>query len=376
MYMQRNRSSAQLLSVFQRNSLQPPHGTLFVPAVLTLSIGIVVAVLGSCGGSTPNSSIAKTPPTITTSSLPSGTAFTPYQQTTLAATGGTPPYTWSLTSAPDTFPGGLSLSSTGNITGMPTTPLAYDFTVQATDSANLSANASLSITINSGALIASPSALNFSTTSAQSFILEGGSGVTNPPSENCSASGIATLTPPPQGFPPFNGTWNVSPLGNGACNVTFTDGITLSTTAVNINVDIQPGTSTLTFQMEENSDCNNVTIWFRFFDETDNLIWPAPPNAYYFPYSNQVYTQPLSCTSGANVCYGASFYTNTEQPEYWGVGINNDEPASTNSCFTCDNGTTIVNDLSCSSTPSLRRREKRSIPLHAPMGRGPESEIK
>ena len=55
---------------------------------------------------------------ITTTSLPDGQINVAYS-TTLAATGGTTPYTWSLTSG--TLPSGLSLNaSTGAITGTPT----------------------------------------------------------------------------------------------------------------------------------------------------------------------------------------------------------------------------------------------------------------
>lgn len=232
--------SALALAVFQRSCRRARNRKIFVSGTLAIILAMLVANLSSCGGgnAAPNNPVAKIPPTITTSSLPSGIAYSPYQQTTLAATGGTPPYTWSLTSAASTFPPGLSISSSGTIGGTTEGPLVYDFTLQVADSANLSASASLSITINSGALTASPTALNFSTTAAQSFIVEGGSGVVSPPSEDCS--GIATLTAP-QGFPPFSGTWNVSPISNGACNATFTDGLTLATTSVAINVDIQPG---------------------------------------------------------------------------------------------------------------------------------------
>ena len=65
---------------------------------------------------------------ISTTSLPSGQINVAYS-TTLAATGGTTPYTWSLTSG--TLPSGLSLNaSTGAITGTPTvsvsaTPLTF-----------------------------------------------------------------------------------------------------------------------------------------------------------------------------------------------------------------------------------------------------------
>jgi hypothetical protein len=56
------------------------------------------------------------PISITTNSLPSGQVGMAYS-TTLAASGGTPPYSWSLTSG--TLPGGLSLASNGAITGTP-----------------------------------------------------------------------------------------------------------------------------------------------------------------------------------------------------------------------------------------------------------------
>jgi hypothetical protein len=56
-----------------------------------------------------------------------GTAYTG----TVAATGGTGPYTYAVTSG--TLPAGLSLSSGGSITGTPTTAATSDFTVTATD---------------------------------------------------------------------------------------------------------------------------------------------------------------------------------------------------------------------------------------------------
>ena len=56
---------------------------------------------------------------ITTGSLPNGQVNVPYNAT-LAASGGTTPYTWSLTSG--TLPAGLTLNaSTGTISGTPTT---------------------------------------------------------------------------------------------------------------------------------------------------------------------------------------------------------------------------------------------------------------
>ncbi|MHB8499605.1 MAG: beta strand repeat-containing protein [Candidatus Acidiferrales bacterium] len=87
---------------------------------------------------------------ITTSTLPSGTVGAAYNAT-LQATGGTPPIAWAVTVG--ALPGGLALnSSTGAISGTPTTAAASNFTVQATDSSTPTAQVktqALSIVINS-----------------------------------------------------------------------------------------------------------------------------------------------------------------------------------------------------------------------------------
>jgi len=87
-------------------------------------------------------------PTVSTTSLPSGTEGSSYS-TTLAATGGSPPYTWAQTSG-GSLPGGLMLTpGTGAIAGTPTlagTFGPYVFTV--TDAKNaMAASASLTIVI-------------------------------------------------------------------------------------------------------------------------------------------------------------------------------------------------------------------------------------
>ena len=83
-------------------------------------------------------------PTITTTSLPDGEIGLPYSQA-LQATGGTPPYGWSLSSG--SLPDGLTLSADGTISGTPTTAQTSGFTVQVTDNAAASDTQSLSITI-------------------------------------------------------------------------------------------------------------------------------------------------------------------------------------------------------------------------------------
>jgi len=84
---------------------------------------------------------------VTTTSLPSGQMGVAYS-TTLAAAGGTAPYTWTLTSG--VLPAGLSLASSGAITGTPTASasnLALTFKVADSGSPAQSTTASLSLTI-------------------------------------------------------------------------------------------------------------------------------------------------------------------------------------------------------------------------------------
>lgn len=68
---------------------------------------------------------------ITTTGCPSGQVNVAYT-CTLAAIGGVAPYTWTSSG---TMPAGLTLSSTGVISGTPTTPGTFSFSITVTDSA-------------------------------------------------------------------------------------------------------------------------------------------------------------------------------------------------------------------------------------------------
>lgn len=86
------------------------------------------------------------PLSITTTSLPNATVGTAYSAT-LQASGGAPPYTWSIASG--ALPAWASLNTnTGAITGMPNASGTTSFTVQVTDSAMVSLTQNLSITAN------------------------------------------------------------------------------------------------------------------------------------------------------------------------------------------------------------------------------------
>jgi hypothetical protein len=96
--------------------------------------------------------INKPPPlSVATPSLSAGTVGDVYSQT-LAASSGVQPYTWSLAGG-TLLPPGLSLSSSGVISGTPIATGTTNFTVQVTDSTTPSpqiATANLSITVNPG----------------------------------------------------------------------------------------------------------------------------------------------------------------------------------------------------------------------------------
>ncbi|MBI5741060.1 MAG: putative Ig domain-containing protein [Nitrospirae bacterium] len=82
---------------------------------------------------------------ITTPSLPAGTRGAAYSQT-LTASNGQPPYTWSIVSG--SLPPGVSLSSTtGVISGTPTTSNTYSFTVHVLETNGTTATRDFSIGI-------------------------------------------------------------------------------------------------------------------------------------------------------------------------------------------------------------------------------------
>ena len=91
--------------------------------------------------------------TVTTTTLPDGTATVPYSAT-LSGTGGTPPFAWSISSG--TVPPGLSIdANTGAISGTPTALGTYNFTVRLSDSSGPAQAVTRSMSITIGSTITS-----------------------------------------------------------------------------------------------------------------------------------------------------------------------------------------------------------------------------
>ncbi len=102
------------------------------PASVTKALSITVSAAGTVS-----------PLSVTTTSLPGGTAGTAYSQT-LSATGGVTPYTWSYSG---TLPSGIGITSAGTVTGTPTVSGTFSFTAKVTDSKGTAATQALSLTI-------------------------------------------------------------------------------------------------------------------------------------------------------------------------------------------------------------------------------------
>ena len=136
-----------------------PAGTtlpsIFIPVRLdTAPAGAVIvntAHVRSDDAATPVQAIAAfsipaiSPVTVTTSSLPTTEVDAAYTPPMLAATGGTPGYTWALDSG--SLPPGITLATSGQLSGPATASGTFSFVVRATDTAGTVGTRSLSIVV-------------------------------------------------------------------------------------------------------------------------------------------------------------------------------------------------------------------------------------
>ena len=196
-----------------------------------------------------SSAPAPAPLTISTTTLPAGTVGTAYSAT-LAATGGVSPYSWSASG----LPSGLSISSAGTISGMPTAAGTQNAAVTIQDSTGTTASSSLSLTIGSSNLPPRPA----TTLSLLSFGNAGMAAMTHPSSRRPSvttASGNEALEIPA-------GSYNISPVSFPKnaylivdANVIVSANAGYGSNAEMLNVDTGPvtiigaGSSTSVFQM-------------------------------------------------------------------------------------------------------------------------------
>lgn len=182
------------------------------PSATGTFIFIVRVIDSKAQSATSQVTLVVAPPlSITTTALPNGAVGAAYSQT-LAATGGTPPYTWTLKTG--ALPTGLALSATGSITGKPSAAGTFIFTVQVTDSLSITATRPLGINVPVGLAISTAATLppgsigtNYSVTLAASggaqpysWVVSAGSSL--PPGLSLSPAGVIS------GMPTTVGTFN------------------------------------------------------------------------------------------------------------------------------------------------------------------------
>ena len=180
-------------------------------------------------------------PAISTTSLSGGTVGQSYSAS-VSATGGTPPFNWTVSAG--SLPPGLSMSSNGTITGTPTTPGDFDFTVRVGDSRGQSATRQLRITINAAVTPLSIVTTSLSNSSAgteyaQTVTASGGrapytwsvaSGAL-PPGLTLNSAGRISGTPSSAGSFPFVGRVTDADNRTAERSFTITVGAALSIAA-------------------------------------------------------------------------------------------------------------------------------------------------
>jgi hypothetical protein len=147
----------------------------------------------------------------TNPSLATGSAGSPYSQT-FAATGGTPPYTWTQTGA---LPAGLTFSTAGVLSGTPTQVGTFPFAVQVTDASSVKASGNYSVQVVSGLAIATAPVLPQATAFVPyTYTLQTAGG--SPP-----YSWVVTVGSLPAGLT-FNGNGQISGSPTSTGDFTFT----------------------------------------------------------------------------------------------------------------------------------------------------------
>jgi len=223
-----------------------------LPAGLSLSSSGVLTGTPTAGGtfafsitvtdslsttSTQSYSLTINPPTVVASpsTLPVATLHAAYNQT-VNGSGGTAPYTFSVTSG--ALPPGVSLSSSGALSGHPTTSGTYSFVITATDSSTGSGpytgSQSYSVTVSAPTITLSPSGSvpvgTVGVAYSQTITAGGGSGPytyavtagTLPAGLTLSSAGVVSGTPTAGGNFSFTVTATDANTNTGSQSYTLT----------------------------------------------------------------------------------------------------------------------------------------------------------
>ena len=217
----------------------------------------------AAGTTTANCSIVISPPTLVltcpTSTGQVGVAYS----SALLASGGVPPYTYSITSG--SLPPGLTLNtSTGAITGTPTTYGTFNFTAKVVDSTGTAAgtttaNCSIVISPPTLTLVCASSAAKVGFAYSSSVVATGGT----PP---YTFSIISGSLPPGLTLNPFTGAITGTPTSEGTftytVEVTDATGATATASCTITTTTCGSALTPITYNVHENNTIGEI-VWFN-----------------------------------------------------------------------------------------------------------------
>lgn len=182
-------------------------------------------------------------PAVTTTTLPDSTVGTAYSQS-LAASGGSTPYIWTLTGG--TLPAGIALSAAGVVSGTPTQAGSFNPVFTVTDSGSNTASRTIAFNATAPTLAIAPTTLPngvAGTSYSQALSTNGGtapysyvvSGGAPPPGITLSSTGNVTGSPSTPGNYSFTVRSTDSSTGTGApFSTTRTYSITISAPTITV----------------------------------------------------------------------------------------------------------------------------------------------
>src|SRR6266850_4204266 len=272
---------------------------------------------------------------VSTAQLPDGFVAGGYNST-LAATGGSTPYSWSVLSG--SLPYGLTLSSGGIISGTPSLAGSFTFSAQVKDASALTASKSLSINV------ASPTPAVAITSPASGATVSGTVSVSGTASDSVSISSVQ-LSIDGGAFATVSGTsnWSYSLNSNSLSN-----GSHSLSAKVNDSAGQSATSSLVDFTVNNASTSTDCTLYASPSGSSGNSgTSPSAPKSFSAAASA---TQPGSvlCLLGGTYNLSSSFTPpNSGTPSSWIVYKNYDStpvyfvytgPANANSIFRITNG--------------------------------------